>query len=79
MRARPFLILAALLAAGPALAQTRAERRVDRLNDSMTQQNQLRSIQQQNRFETNQIRGEIRRSETMAPTPPPPAIIGRPR
>ncbi|MFE1603057.1 hypothetical protein [Methylobacterium sp. ID0610] len=81
MRIHALLILAAAVAATPVLAQSqrsisRSERTVDGLNDSMNTRSQLREIQQQNRFEQNQLQGQIRRSETMPVAPPP--VIGRP-
>ncbi|ACL55722.1 hypothetical protein [Methylobacterium nodulans] len=84
MPARALLILAAAIAAGPALAQSqrttsRAERTVEGLNNSMNTRSDLRDIQQQNRFETNQLQGQIRRNETLPPPPVTPSIIGRPR
>lgn len=66
------VLLAGLVAAPVAgLAQydpaaSRAENQVNSLNRSMGQQQQLRSIQQQNQFETNALRNELTR-----PAPPP--------
>ena len=67
------LALAALLALPPgvALAQydpaaSRAENQVNSLNRSMMQQQQIRGIEQQNRFETNAMRNELSK-----PAPPP--------
>ncbi|MGY2052109.1 hypothetical protein [Methylobacterium sp. JK268] len=78
-------LLAVALAAGPALAQsqrttTPAERTVDSLNSSMNSRSEIRGIQEQNRFEQNQIRGDIQRQQSM-PAPPaaPGIVVGRPR
>lgn len=67
------LALAALLALPPgvALAQydpaaSRAENQVNSINRSMQQQQQIRGIEQQQRFETNAMRNELSK-----PAPPP--------
>ncbi|ACA15613.1 hypothetical protein M446_1085 [Methylobacterium sp. 4-46] len=80
MRVHTLLILAAALAASPALAQnqrgtTRAERTVEGLNNSMNYRSESRDIQQQNRFETNQLQGQIRREQTLPLPPVTPGII----
>ena len=74
---RPAFLAAALaLAAGPALAQalpetSRAEQTTQSINRAMENQGQLRGIQQQQQFETNQFRQDIQRSQQTAP----PVII----
>ena len=67
------LALAALMALMPgvALAQydpgaSRAENQVNSINRSMMRQQQIRGIEQQNRFETNAMRNELSK-----PAPPP--------
>jgi hypothetical protein len=67
------LALAALLALPPGVglaqydpAASRAENQVNSLNRSMMQQQQIRGIEQQNRFETNAMRNELSK-----PAPPP--------
>ncbi|KMO29213.1 hypothetical protein VQ02_30280 [Methylobacterium variabile] len=79
MRAHSLLILSVTLAAAPlpALAQNqvpsnRAERTVEGINRSIETRGELRGIQQQNRFETNQLQGQIQRQQSL---PPPVAPI----
>ncbi|BCM87375.1 hypothetical protein [Methylobacterium indicum] len=83
MRAHSFLILAAALAAPlPALAQNqapgnRAQQRVEGINRSIESNSEIRGIQQQNRFETNQIQGQIQRQQSLPPAPLPPIGVRR--
>lgn len=72
MRAAAILVL--LAASGPALAQTlpetsRAAGQAESLNQQMTNQGQLRAIQQQNQFEINQLRAEQQRNAIPPATP----------
>ncbi|QFU16007.1 hypothetical protein [Microvirga thermotolerans] len=67
----------ALAVAWPAAAQTRlprkspAERRVQEINRDLQQQQRLQRFEQQNQFETNQLRQSIDRQRTFGnPTPP---------
>ncbi|AWN54210.1 hypothetical protein [Methylobacterium sp. 17Sr1-1] len=81
MRAHALLILALAAAPLPALAQNqvpanRSQQAVEGINRSITSGAETRSIQQQNRFETNQLQGQIRSQQA---TPPPPAPIVVPR
>ncbi|AWM86267.1 hypothetical protein [Microvirga sp. 17 mud 1-3] len=87
---KAFLCLGlALSLASPAVAQNRlprkspAERRVQELNRDMQQQQRLQRFEQQNQFETNQLRQSIDRQRTFSnPTPPagirtcPPGSVG---
>ncbi len=80
MRAHTLLILALAAAPLPALAQNqaptnRAQQRVEGINRSIESQAESRSFQQQNRFETNQIQGQIQRQQSIAPPPPAPIIV----
>ncbi|RVU14081.1 hypothetical protein [Methylobacterium oryzihabitans] len=80
MRLHALLVTSLALAAVPAMAQnqptvSRAERTVEGLNRSMETQGQIRSIQQQNQFNTNQIRGDMMRSQSMPSAPPPPIVV----
>ena len=79
MRAHSLLILSVTLAAAPlpVLAQNqvpanRAQQRVEGINRSIESGAETRGIQQQNRFETNQLQGQIQRQQSL---PPPPAPI----
>ncbi|TGE01301.1 hypothetical protein [Methylobacterium nonmethylotrophicum] len=80
MRAHSLLILSVTLAAPlPALAQnqvpiSRSERTVEGINRSIESNSEIRGIQQQNRFENNQIRGDIQRQQSM---PQPPVVVPR--
>jgi len=71
----------ALSLALPAAAQTRlprkspAERRVQEINRDIQQQQRLQRFEQQNQFETNQLRQSIDRQRTFS-NPSPPARIG---
>ncbi|BAQ49154.1 MULTISPECIES: hypothetical protein [Methylobacterium] len=83
MRAHSLLILAAALAAPlPALAQNqapmnRAQQRVEGINRSIESSGEIRGIQQQNRFETNQLQGQIQRQQSLPPAPLPPLGVRR--
>ncbi len=77
MRAHSLLILALAAAPLPALAQNqvpanRSQQTVEGINRSIESRAESRSIQQQNRFETNQLQGQIQRQQSL---PPPPAPI----
>lgn len=82
----PALAAAALLMAAPAFAQydpnaTRTENQNAASNRAMTNQQQNRSVQQQNQFENNSLRNELSRPAPSLPTPvgpgAPPVAIGR--
>ncbi|AWN44959.1 hypothetical protein DK419_00310 [Methylobacterium terrae] len=81
MRAHSLLILALAAAAPlPALAQNqvpvnRSQQRVEGINRSLEAGAESRGIQQQNRFETNQLQGQIQRQQSVAPPPPAPIIV----
>lgn len=71
------------LSAAPGQAQisqlpetSRGEANVNSLNSQIGSQQQTRSIQQQNQFETNQIRGQIQTAPAPAPIVTPPPIVG---
>ena len=72
MRPKTLALAAVLvLPAGMALAQydpgaSRAENQVNSINRSMMQQQQIRGVEQQQRFETNAMRNELSK-----PAPPP--------
>ncbi|GJD66125.1 hypothetical protein [Methylobacterium frigidaeris] len=77
MRAHTLLILALAAAPLPALAQNqvpvnRSQQAVEGINRSIESRAESRGIQQQNRFETNQLQGQIQRQQSL---PPPPAPI----
>ncbi|SFV10729.1 hypothetical protein SAMN02799631_05128 [Methylobacterium sp. 174MFSha1.1] len=81
MRAHALLILALAAAPLPVLAQNqvpanRSQQTVDGINRSITNSAETRSIQQQNRFETNQLQGQIR-SQQAVPPPPAPIVVPR--
>ncbi|KMO28183.1 hypothetical protein ACQVP2_21825 [Methylobacterium aquaticum] len=80
MRAHTVLILAVAATPLPALAQNqvpsnRAQQTVDGINRSIESRSESRSIQQQNRFEANQLQGQIQRQQSIAPPPPAPIIV----
>ncbi|KMO36626.1 hypothetical protein VQ03_20450 [Methylobacterium tarhaniae] len=80
MRAHTFLILALAAAPFPALAQNqvpvnRSQQAVEGINRSIESRAESRSIQQQNRFETNQLQGQIQRQQSLPPPPPPQIIV----
>ena len=71
----------ALAASAPAFAQiqqlpetSRGESQVNSLNGQIRSDQQIRGIQQQNQFETNQIRGQIQNAPAPVVTAPP--IVG---
>jgi hypothetical protein len=71
----------AALSSGPALAQiqqlpetSRSESQVNSLNGQIESQQQSRSYQQQNQFETNQIRGQIQSAPAPIVVTPPPIV-----
>jgi predicted PurR-regulated permease PerM len=51
---------------------TRSEAQVNSLNSQIGSQQQTRGIQQQNQFETNQIRGQIQNAPSPIIVSPPP-------
>lgn len=80
MRAHTLLILALAAAPLPALAQNqvpvnRSQQRVEGINRSLEAGAEARGYQQQNRFETNQLQGQIQRQQSIAPPPPAPIIV----
>ncbi|MGX7706812.1 hypothetical protein [Methylobacterium sp. Gmos1] len=81
MRAHALLILALAAAPLPALAQNqvpanRSQQAVEGINRSISSGAETRGIQQQNRFETNQLQGQIR-SQQVTPPPAPVPIVPR--
>jgi len=74
----PRFVIALLVAAAasPALAQGtgRSEQQVNQINRSIEIRQQNLQNSQQNQFETNQLRGEIQRQNSIAPPPPPPVV-----
>ena len=82
MRAHTLLILALAAAPLPALAQNqvpinRSQQAVEGINRSIESGAATRGIQQQNRFETNQLQGQIQRQQSIAPPPPAPIVVPR--
>jgi hypothetical protein len=80
MRAHTLLILALAAAPLPALAQNqvpinRSQQAVEGINRSIESGAATRGIQQQNRFETNQLQGQIQRQQVAPPPPPVPIIV----
>lgn len=70
------LALALLVGAAPASAQTSGGR--DSLNDTnerLSNQSQIRGIQNQQQFENNQTRMQIQRNELFRPGPTGPGIV----
>lgn len=67
----------ALLAAGPALAQSSANPgSLNATNDRLATQSQIRGIQNQQQFDTSQTRMQIQRNELFRPEPSAgPAIV----
>lgn len=70
-----------LAAASPAFAQiqplpetSRGEAQVNSLNSEMRSNQQVRGIQQQNQFESNQIRGQIQSAPSPIIVTPPPIV-----
>lgn len=55
-------------------ATSRGEAQVNRLNRDIESQQQTRAIQQQNQFETNQIRGQIQSAPSPIVVTPPPIV-----
>ena len=53
---------------------SRGEAQVNRLNRDIQSQQQTRAIQQQNQFETNQIRGQIQSAPSPIVVTPPPIV-----
>ncbi len=82
MRAHSLLILALVATPLPALAQNqvpanRSQQTVEGINRSIESRAESRSIQQQNRFETNQLQGQIQRQQSLPPPPAPIIVPGR--
>ena len=78
MRASHTLLLAglALLAAGPALAQSsRALDSLNATNERLSTRSEIRGIEQRQQFDTNQNRMQIQRNELFRPTPSPGVVV----
>ncbi|KQP38235.1 hypothetical protein ASF49_04235 [Methylobacterium sp. Leaf104] len=79
MHRSPALILAglALLAAGPALAQSSngAINSLNATNDRLSTRSEIRGIEQRQQFDSNQTRMQIQRSDLFRPSAPAAPII----
>jgi hypothetical protein len=81
VRIRHAVLAGLLLGATPAFAQiqplpetSRGEAQVNSLNRDMRSDQQLRGIEQQNQFESNQIRGQIQSAPAPIVVTPPPIV-----
>jgi hypothetical protein len=79
MRASPTLLLAALalLAAGPALAQSSngAINSLNATNDRLSTRSEIRGIEQRQQFNNNQTRMQIERGDLFRPSAPAAPIV----
>lgn len=81
MRRRLTIALAAFAAlASPAAAQLSGNpNSLNATNERLSNQSQIRGIQQQQQFENNQMRMDIQRSDSFRSAPSPQPIIAPPR
>ncbi|GJD72452.1 hypothetical protein [Methylobacterium goesingense] len=79
MRASPtlFITALALLAAGPALAQSSngAINSLNATNDRLSNRSEIRGIEQRQQFNSNQTRMQIERGDLFRPNAPAAPIV----
>jgi TolA-binding protein len=75
-----FLALLAVAAACPALAQSSPNpNALNNTNERLSNQSQIRGIEQQQQFQNNQTQMQIQRNELFRPVPTSPGIAPRSR